>query len=181
MNNSLKKILLLAGFFVLLMAIPFLDFHSEDEFSTISFAGTGNSSTFPIEDFELTSISGQSSHISDYFGTPMVLNFFATWCGPCEAEMPLLDDFSVRLKDEALFFGINTGEDKEIVSEFIDKEEISFEIFLDPNNKISRQFLVRGLPTTIFIDKNGVMVAKHIGLLTPELLDGYLNKLGLNQ
>jgi thiol-disulfide isomerase/thioredoxin len=164
------------------MAIPFLNLHSDNEESIFSSSiMSGSESTFPIQDFELINLDGETTKISDHFGKPMVINFFATWCGPCEAEMPLLEEYANRFDNQIYIIGINAGEEKKLVSGYINKVNVTFDIFLDANESISRKFLVRALPTTLFIDQEGVLAAKHIGLLTPALLDGYLDEMGISQ
>lgn len=181
MSLRLKQGLLFGGFLLLLVLVPFLDFHEEETGAIIPSDAKITQSTFPIQSFELVDLEGERTAIDEYFGQPIVINFFATWCGPCEAEMPMFEEYANQLQGEVAFIGINLGESSEDVSAFVTRIGVTFGVYLDSDNQIGRQFLVRGLPTTLFIDRDGVLAAKHIGILTPELMDGYLKKIGIDQ
>ncbi|NMC52876.1 MAG: TlpA family protein disulfide reductase [Chloroflexi bacterium] len=181
MSLRLKQGLLFGGFFLLLVMVPFLGFHDEHEDAIISAQADVTQSTFPIQSFELVDLEGERTTIDEYFGQPMVINFFATWCGPCEAEMPMFEEYADQLQGEVTFIGINSGESSKDVSAFVKRIGVTFGVYLDSDNQIVRQFLVRALPTTLFIDRDGALAAKHIGILTPELMDGYLEEIGIDQ
>lgn len=181
MSLKLKQGLLFGGFLLLLVTVPFLDFHDEGGDAIIPAQARITQSTFPIQSFDLVDLEGEKTAIDAFFGKPMVINFFATWCGPCEAEMPMFEEYANQLQGEVTFIGINSGESDNDVSAFVKRMGVTFGVYLDSDNQIVRQFLVRALPTTLFIDQNGVLAAKHIGLLTPELMDGYLEKMGIDQ
>jgi len=135
-----------------------------------------NERTLP--DFSLPDLAGSTHLITDLAGKPAVINFWATWCGPCEQEMPLLQSYS-DAHPEILFIGINSGEDASLVEPFIDKYDITFSVWLDSDEKATDQLRIIGLPTTYFIDSQGVIQATHLGQLTPALLNQYLLRLGI--
>lgn len=135
----------------------------------------------PAPDFELTDLSGEQIQLSDYRGQTVLLNFWATWCGPCRLEMPAFQSRADQFSGELAILAVNNAENPTDVQSFVDELGLSFDILLDPNAEVQRLYQVRGYPTTFIIDPEGVIRAQKIGLLTEEELDGYLGELGLDQ
>jgi cytochrome c biogenesis protein CcmG, thiol:disulfide interchange protein DsbE len=133
----------------------------------------------PVEDFELQMLDGERRSLSSYAGTPIVMNFWATWCPPCKEEMPLLDQFAEQYAGEVVILGINYNEEERVVQEYVSAEGIKFPIMLDFTGAVSTQYFVRNYPTTFFIDAEGVLRAQHLGLLTEDLLGRYLQTIGI--
>lgn len=129
-----------------------------------------------LPDFSLPDIEGRTHSVSDLGGTPAVINFWATWCAPCEQEMPLLKSYAEQYP-HINFVGINSGEGLSIIEPFIAKYDITFPVWLDQDETVTDLLKIIGLPTTYFIDSQGVIQAVHLGQLTPALLDQYLLRL----
>lgn len=135
----------------------------------------------PAPDFELTSLSGEPIQLSDYRGQTVLLNFWATWCGPCRLEMPAFQNRADQFDGELAIVAVNNAEDPTNVQAFVDELGLSFDILLDPGADVQRLYQVRGYPTSFLIDPEGVIREQKIGLLTEEELDGYLGELGLGK
>ena len=133
----------------------------------------------PAPDFELLNLSSESVRLEDYRGKPVLLNFWATWCGPCRLEMPAFQDRYDNYAGELAVVAINNAEDTEVVKAFIDELDLTFDVLLDSKAEIQRLYQVRGYPTTFLIDSEGVIRVRHVGLITDDQLDGYLRKIGL--
>jgi len=133
----------------------------------------------PALDFQLQSISGTPVTLSDLKGETVLLNFWATWCGPCQIEMPLLQAAQDRYPDQLVVLAINNDESPAIIQSFIDKLGLKLTILLDPGAEVTQNYRVRGFPTTIMIDGQGVMRYQHVGELNQEMLAGYLKDLGV--
>ena len=121
---------------------------------------------FSAPGFALTSLDDQKIGMVDFKGKPVILNFWASWCPPCKAEMPAFQQASLEFSDSDLqIIAINaTNQDSILeVRKFIEQYEITFPIPLDTTGSISRHYLVHSLPTTYFIDRNGVIVDVIIG------------------
>ncbi|WP_420641431.1 TlpA family protein disulfide reductase [Candidatus Leptofilum sp.] len=127
-------------------------------------------------DFSLETAVGQSIVLSEIVdqaggaGQPVVLNFWASWCAPCRVEMPSLQQASVRYNGSVAFLGINQGEDWPTITEFGNEYNVSYPLLIDPENRVTRLYEVNSLPTTIFIDQNGVVREVIIGILSEAVL-----------
>lgn len=118
----------------------------------------------PAPDFTLKSLSGKNLKLSEYAGNVVLLNFWASWCGPCRKEMPLLND--LHNKYEALGFvvlGVNVEEDTRLARSFISDRPVDFPILFDTTNKVSKLYDVIAMPTSVVIDRNGNMRFLHKG------------------
>ena len=116
--------------------------------------------------FSLTSLDDQNIGLADFKGKPVILNFWASWCPPCKAEMPAFQQASLELANTDLqIIAINATSQDSLteVRQFIDQYEITFPIPLDLTGSITKDYLVHSLPTTYFIDKNGIIVDVIIG------------------
>jgi peroxiredoxin len=134
----------------------------------------------PAPDFALESLAGGEIHLEDYRGQVVLLNFWATWCGPCRLEMPAFQDRFKQHGGDLQVVGVNFDEPAHEVQNFVDELGITFDILLDPGAEVQRLYQVRGYPTTYFLDADGVVRIIHIGLMTEGQLDDYLVELGLD-
>ncbi len=130
-------------------------------------------------DFTLATLDGESIHLEALRGRPVLLNFWASWCGPCELEMPDIQARADRWEGQLFVLGINYDEPQTDAQAFVDRMGITFPILLDEGKRVSRQYLVQGLPTTVILDSGGVVRIRHVGLLTGDQLDQYLTEVGL--
>lgn len=114
--------------------------------------------------------------LSDLRGRPVVINFWATWCTSCLAEMPVLEEQRIAHADEDLaIIAVNVGEGLGKAGAFIDSLELSdFVIAMDPDLTISDAYSVRGLPHSVFIDRDGVIQAEYRGQLDEETMNSYV-------
>ena len=130
-------------------------------------------------DFALTTLSGESVHLSDFKGQPVLLTFGATWCPDCRKEVPLLNDLH-ETHPQLVILLVDSKESAELVRNYSDEMKITHPILLDPDGKVSEQYRVFAIPTELFIDANGIIRAKIIEQVTPGLLAEYLPLIGLN-
>jgi thiol-disulfide isomerase/thioredoxin len=135
----------------------------------------------PAPDFELADLSGKPVRLSDLRGHPVVVNFWATWCGPCRLEMPLLQKYADRYPQDLHILAVNDGETQDEVQKFVDDLGLQFNILLDPAEKVIDLYRVQAFPSTFFLDASGNIRFQHIGTLNEDQLVGYLDKLGVSQ
>jgi len=133
----------------------------------------------PAPDFDLTSLSGERVQLEDYRGKIVLLNFWATWCAPCRLEMPAFQSRADQFENDLAVVAINFSEDQAEVQAFVDELDLSFDVLLDPQAEAQRLYLIRGYPTTFFIDREGIIRVQHVGVLSEAQLDDYLRDLGL--
>ncbi|NLP52023.1 TlpA disulfide reductase family protein [Bacillus sp. RO1] len=149
--------------------------HFTDKQNSVAGNSPGDSAT----DFELQALDSTQTSLSSYKGKPIILNFWASWCEPCENEMPELEKFHTEYSEEVVVMGVNiTSQEisEQSVRNFVNDLDISFPILLDTEG-VFRHYQVLNLPTTYFIDSNGKIVDSYPGELTFEILEKYKAKL----
>jgi thiol-disulfide isomerase/thioredoxin len=130
----------------------------------------------PALDFSAFTPQGDSVRLSDLRGHPVALNFWATWCGPCEVEMPELERAQARYTSVGLvILAVNAGERAADVQAYMQELGLTFPAVLDPDGAIGSLYEVRVFPTTIWIDSEGIIRAEHLGPLTAEQIDRYMS------
>ncbi len=130
----------------------------------------------PAPNFALLLADGSHLSLSDLQGRPVVINFWATWCGPCRLEMPELMRAATADPDLVLL-AINTKEELDTVQPFADDFTMTTPVVLDSKGDVNNLYAVRGLPTTYFIDASGAISAIHQGVLIPPTLKERLDAL----
>ncbi len=133
----------------------------------------------PAPDFTLQDLDGRTWHLRDLQGRVVVLNMWATWCEPCKVEMPLLQTLAVNHPHDVVILGVNYGEDPAAVQAFAQKYGLTFPLLLDPERVVVRRYGARGLPTTVFIDRDGIVRGIHLGALSPDDVRAQLHPLGV--
>lgn len=129
----------------------------------------------PAPDFTLEDMDGNMISLSDYRGTFVVLNFFASWCPPCREEAPELQAFEEQYGDQAKLLILDRAEPKVNVQEFIDEFNSTSTYLLDYNDSMAKPYGVRGQPETFFIDEEGIIRYHHIGPMTTEFMVDTVN------
>lgn len=149
----------------------------------------GNSSDAPLDvgpqmgalapDFELTDInSGKSVKLSSLRGKPVWVNYFATWCPPCKAELPDIAQKYARYKDKGLeVVGVDMRENPDTVKKFTHSNGYNWTFVVDADGKVTDSYYVYSIPTHLFIDKNGVIRAIALGSLSPGLMEENIAKI----
>jgi peroxiredoxin len=127
-------------------------------------------------DFTLKSHAGNNVRLSEHRGEVVLINFWASWCGPCRQEMPLLDELHNRYK--ALGFtvlGVNVEEDPRQARRLLEDMAVSFPVLFDDRSVVSKAYDVIAMPSTVLVDRNGQMRYLHKGY-KPGLEDVYLEQ-----
>lgn len=148
-------------------------------------ASSGTLETAPVReslapDFILFNTLGEEVQLSSFNGQAVLINFWATWCGPCRIEMPALQDRYERYQDDGLVvLAIDFDESEEVVAAFGEELGLTFELLLDPGGDIQSLYRIIGYPTSYFVDPLGIVKVKHIGIMTENQLDDYLAQIGI--
>jgi peroxiredoxin len=125
-------------------------------------------------DFGLKNLDGQRISLSDYRGEVVLVNFWATWCPPCRAEIPAIEAaYQQRNQEGFVVLGL-TDEPADLVQPFVDEMGMTYPVLLDEGGKVATKYRPTGLPMSLVIDRNGIIHTRHVGFLTDEQLAQYL-------
>lgn len=115
-------------------------------------------------DFALKSLAGENLRLSEYRGEVVMINFWATWCGPCRQEMPLLDDLYNRYERVGFqLLGVNIDDEPRRAMEMAEELGISFPVLFDDRKEVSQLYRVEAMPVTVILDREGVVRYTHYG------------------
>ncbi len=145
-------------------------------------ARTARSGQLPKEgetplDFELKTLTGEAIKLSSLRGSPVLINFWATWCGPCKEEMPLLVEqynwnkgrgLRVLAIDSVAFDNLDD------IHKYVDQYKMTFDVLLDEDDQVSLDWAIMGLPSSIFIKPDGTVAAVKVGQMSSAQLNEYL-------
>lgn len=130
-------------------------------------------------DFTLPSLDGNQVRFEEFQGTAVLLNFWASWCGPCRLEMPAIQERFNTHAPELAVLAVNIGESADTARNFSDELGLTFPVVLDEGGLVQKEYTVNALPVTFFIDEKGYVRARHVGILSESLLDKYLVEIGV--
>ncbi len=132
----------------------------------------------PAPDFTLIDLRGEPVSLSDYRGRPVILNFWASWCGPCKIEFPIFQDARERYSADGLeILGVVHDDSAEAAAAFVEEEASEWPALLDPDDVAWSAYAGLGLPTSFFIDREGVVRAVSFGPPLSGTLDDQLEKI----
>ena len=136
---------------------------------------TGTSSKFTAPDFTVIDKDGNTIKLSDMRGKPVVINFWASWCPPCKAEMPDFEEMYKKYGDEVTFMMVNmTDGDRETVElakKHVEDNGFTFPVYFDTEMSAAYAYYVTSLPATYFIDAEGNLITHAIGMINAATLE----------
>jgi thiol-disulfide isomerase/thioredoxin len=134
--------------------------------SLLSLAAAADIVDKPAPDFALRSMQGPSVRMSEHLGEVVIINFWATWCGPCRQEMPLLEDIYKKYKPMGFtLVGVNVEPDAKDAEAWLGKlsKPVTFPVAFDTDSKVSKMYKVAVMPSTVFVDRKGNIRVMHKG------------------
>ncbi|MCZ6854432.1 MAG: TlpA disulfide reductase family protein [Gammaproteobacteria bacterium] len=115
-------------------------------------------------DFTLKSLEGKNLRLQEYRGQVVLINFWASWCGPCRQEMPLLDRLHQRYQDTGFtVLGVNVEGEEKPAREIVDKTKVTFPVLIDKDQRVSDLYDLKAMPSTVVVDRDGVIRYIHLG------------------
>ena len=131
----------------------------------------------PAPPFTLQATDGQQVSLAQFKGDVVMINFWASWCGPCRQEMPLLDSIYRKYKDMGFeLIGVNVEPDSKAANAWLKATPVTYPVLYDPQSKVSELYQVQAMPTTVIIDRTGTVRFLHRGYL-PGDENAYLNSI----
>jgi peroxiredoxin len=129
-------------------------------------------------DFTLESLDGGKVSLSQFSGQVVLVNFWATWCPPCRAEIPDLETaYQSHWQDGLVVLGVDVSESREAVEPFVKELEMTYPVLLDEAGHVFKAYRVSGLPMSVIVDREGVIRVRHTGQLAASQLERYLAQL----
>ncbi|TWE01666.1 peroxiredoxin [Neobacillus bataviensis] len=127
-------------------------------------------------DFELKTLTGDTVTLSQLKGKKVMLNFWATWCPPCKAEMPEMEQFSKQIGDDTVILAVNIDPQLDVQG-FVNENKITFPILLDAEDKVNEAYQILSIPTTYFINSKGIIQNKYTGSMKLDIMKKYTQEL----
>lgn len=129
----------------------------------------------PAPDFTLNDLDGNPLRLSDLRGKVVFINFWASWCPPCRAEMPEIEAVHQKYKDKGVVvIGVDIGEPESNVRQYVEQGGFSWTFVLDTTGEVSRDYQVVAIPASFFLDREGIIRAVNIGAMTKNVMEGKL-------
>jgi peroxiredoxin len=126
----------------------------------------------PAPDFALENLSGETLRLSDDRGQMVLVNFWASWCPPCQDEIPALEAYYQAHQDEdVVILGVTVKDSERSLTEFLEEYEVSFPVLLDRDAKVAGTYNVTGLPTSVLVDREGRIAWTWPGMVTKTFLE----------
>lgn len=131
----------------------------------------------PAPSFNLETVDGAKFNLAEQKGKVVVLDFWATWCGPCTMALPIITEVTSSLKDkDVVFLAVNIQETPAQIKEFLEKKNLKVSVGLDSEGKVAEMYQVRGIPQTVIVGKDGNVAEVHIGF-SPDLKESFTKEL----
>ncbi|UVI33442.1 TlpA family protein disulfide reductase [Paenibacillus spongiae] len=129
--------------------------------------------------FELKGLDGSLYSLSSLGGKPVLINFWASWCGPCRVEAPDLVRFYKKYKDEFEIYAVNLTADDSLEGaiSFAEEFQFNFPVLLDENGAVSKLYKIKSIPTSYFVDSKGEIIHVTTGVVSPKTLENLIQRM----
>lgn len=139
--------------------------------AVLSVVGGGDpAEATPFGEIDFMTEDGSTGTLDDHLGQPIVVNYFASWCAPCRAELPDFQAVSEQVGNDVTFLGVNTDINESTWRSFVGETGITYETVFDPSRELFLAMKAKGMPTTVFLSPEGEILDSHTGILNQEQL-----------
>lgn len=173
-RRSMPPMAIAGAVLAAVLAAAFLVALSTD--TTSGSTGTTDGASVEVATLEFLTGDGSTAALADYRGQALVVNFFASWCPPCRAELPDFEQVHQDRRDEVTFLGVNHDLDETTWRTFVSETEITYETVFQPNTEIFTALEAQGMPSTAFVSPDGEILYLHTGLLTGDRLNELIDQ-----
>lgn len=176
-NNAIPLILLGLGSLLIVAAVYYLTQGTVAPPNQSQLSAVPAQADFPAPGLTLTDLQGTSVSLADYSGQVVLVNLWATWCPPCKEEMPALEAFYKKHKQDGfVIVAINDGDPEADVLQFVDEYGLTFPVWLDPTYIATEQaFKTLNLPSSFVIDRDGTVVLRWVGGVNLKTLEKHVS------
>ncbi|KON88616.1 alkyl hydroperoxide reductase [Sporosarcina globispora] len=171
-----KKMIAASVLLIMITAIIVVQAVEKDDVESQPVNQTGLGIGLKAPDFELNNLQGETIKLSDFKGKKVMLNFWATWCPPCKAEMPDIQKFYTQKGDEVAILAVNIDPQSDVAG-FAEEMRVNFPILLDVDEKASNAYQILTIPTTYFIDEEGIIRNKYLSAMSMEIMNQYMDEM----
>jgi peroxiredoxin len=180
MNNKITLLISAAGLIVLIAVAVFTYNLLQDRENPLNqLTPNSQAPKESVPDFSIMDASGNMVNLSDYYGQPIVLNFWASWCPPCKNEMPDFNKVYEEYQDRVAFLMVNLTDGRQETVEngkgFIDKQGFTFPVYFDTKGEGARAYKINSIPQTFFIDRDGSLIQSFMGGINEKTLRQYVD------
>lgn len=179
-----SKFLMLILIFVAVLLLAFFGYRKLSDRYKAGEALPQNQDTQSSEqaaDFTVLNTDGEEVNLSDFFGKPIVVNFWATWCGPCKSEMPAFDALYSEYGDDVEFLMVNLTDGSrdtvESAKSFITELGYTFPVYFDTELNAAKAYSLYSIPMTVFIGADGELIKTYTGSMNENTLQNYISEL----
>lgn len=130
-----------------------------------------------VPEFQFTEANGTTVKLSELRGKRVLINFWATWCGPCRAEMPDLERARQQYGDDVVILGVNKLEALEQIKPFAEELKVGFKLIANPEGDISERYGAKNIPITYFVNRDGTIGHRRLGVMNYEFISEQIEKL----
>ena len=180
MNRKVLTIILAIALVVLLICATVWYNNLSKNITPAPNASTGSEELKLAPDFKVYDNDGNLVSLSDKLGKPVIVNFWATWCGPCKAELPSFQKMYNKYGDEIEFMMVNLTsgrETEEGVRKFLEDNDLQFPVYFDKDMSAAVLYSLRSIPRTVFINPDGTIYDSYKGLMSENILQNYISEL----